>query len=455
MQQHVRTLFGLVFAAGLLAGCNSDNDHTPAATTPVQSSTVNVKVVHAAVDAPAVNVTSASAINLRGLSFASSSAAVQLPVMGGTVVVDAVLPDGSSRTVLTPQLAGLQAGMDYVVLAVGKVADGSLSSLLVPAAATVPTSGNALVQVVHAASGAPTVDVHLTAPGVPLGSGTVTATLPFKQFTGRVSVPAGNYQIRITPAGNATAVVFDSGPINISSGSNLLVAALDNRFAGNSPVSLLAVEPNGNSAEIKDVNSPSAIRVVHAVADAPAVDVLLNNQKAISALQFPRFTGYANVAAATYNSKVAASADNSVVVIDANLALTAGSFNTVVATGLLAANSIKPWVLADTPRRIATAAQVRIGHASAATGNVDIYVTASRDISAATPAFRNVAFLNETGYVALLPGSYVVTVTPTGSKNAAIGPVTLELAGNKIYTALARDGEANSGPGLILLDDFN
>jgi len=197
------------------------------------------------------------------------------------------------------------------------------------------------------------------------------------------------------------------------------------------------------------------VKVVHAAVDAPAVDVLLNNQKAISALQFPRFTGYANVAAATYNSKVAASADNSVVVIDANLALTAGNFNTVIASGLLAANLIKPWVLADTPRRIATAAQVRIGHASAATGNADIYVTASRDISAATPAFRNVAFLNETGYVALLPGSYVVTVTPTGSKTAAIGPVTLELAGNKIYTALARDGEANSGPGLILLDDFN
>lgn len=111
---------------------------------------------------------------------------MQLPVMGGTVVVDAVLPDGGSRTVLTPQLAGLQTGMDYVVMAVGKVADGSLSSLLVPAAATVPTSGNALVQVVHAAAGAPTVDVHVTTPGAPLSSGTVTATLPFKQFTGRV-----------------------------------------------------------------------------------------------------------------------------------------------------------------------------------------------------------------------------------------------------------------------------
>ncbi len=61
----------------------------------------------------------------------------------------------------------------------------------------------------------------------------------------------------------------------------------------------------------------------------------------------------------------------------------------------------------------------------------------------------------ETGYVSLKPGSYVVTVTPAGSKTAAIGPVQLELNGNKIYTAVARDGVAGEAPGLILLDDFN
>jgi hypothetical protein len=33
--------------------------------------------------------------------------------------------------------------------------------------------------------------------------------------------------------------------------------------------------------------------------------------------------------------------------------------------------------------------------------------------------------------------------------------VNLELAGNKIYTAVARDGVSGAAPGLILLDDFN
>ena len=107
-------------------------------------------------------------------------------------------------------------------------------------------------------------------------------------------------------------------------------------------------------------------------------------------------------------------------------------------------------------RRVATAAQIRLIHGSTLAGNVDIYVTANSDISTASPAFNNVPFKAETGYVSLTPGSYVVTVTPTGTKTAAIGPLRLELAGNKIYTAVARDGAGRAAPlGLIVLDDFN
>ena len=106
-------------------------------------------------------------------------------------------------------------------------------------------------------------------------------------------------------------------------------------------------------------------------------------------------------------------------------------------------------------RRIATEAQVRIVHGSTLAGPVDIYVTETNDISDATPAFANVPFKADTGYVSLAAGDYVVTVTPAGSKTAAIGPVALSLEANKIYTAIARDGEGlTADVGLILMDDF-
>ncbi len=118
--------------------------------------------------------------------------------------------------------------------------------------------------------------------------------------------------------------------------------------------------------------------------------------------------------------------------------------------------NIQPLVLVDDNRRIATEARVRIVHASPSAGNVDIYVTAPGDgIDAIDPAFADVPFLAETGYVSLAAGSYDVTVTPTGTKTAAIGPATIAVDAGGIYTAAARDEIGSGTPlGLILLDDF-
>jgi hypothetical protein len=171
-------------------------------------------------------------------------------------------------------------------------------------------------------------------------------------------------------------------------------------------------------------------------------------------LAFPEFTGYVEPPAGDLNVKVVPTGLDAPAVIDADVTLDAGVSYTVLAVGELAA--IEPLVLVDDTRRIATEARARIVHASPSAGPVDIYVTApGAGIDTATPAFANVAFKAETGYVPLAAGSYDVTVTPTGSKVAAIGPVTLDLAAGNIYTAVARD-EFGGGlpPGLILLDDF-
>jgi hypothetical protein len=77
------------------------------------------------------------------------------------------------------------------------------------------------------------------------------------------------------------------------------------------------------------------------------------------------------------------------------------------------------------------------------------------NLDGATPAFSGVPFLADTGYVPLAPGSYDVVVTGAGSQLPAIGPVTLTLDGNGIYTAAAID-QPNGGvpPQLLLLDDL-
>ncbi|MCC5451017.1 DUF4397 domain-containing protein [Rheinheimera sp. UJ51] len=455
MMKKILTLSLASVAMLSLSACNSSNDDETI-TPPGQPAAVadaTLKFVHASSDAPDVNIRfGANAVS--GLAYAQSSANFNVTPDTYQVAVDAILPGNSTATVIGPLGVTLAEATNYTVFAVGSVANETLEPLVVTSDVAPLAAGNIRVQVVHAASAAPTVDVHVTAPTDALTA--PLATLDYKDFTAPVDVPAGNYRVRITLPGQST-VVFDSGTLELAAGTDLVVAAINNRLSGASPVSLLAVAPDGSFFDVADANTTSSVRVVHNVSDAPAVDVIVNDSlELVSALSFPDFTDYVGVAPDTYNVKVAAAADNSIVVIDADLTLDAGAFYSVLAVGSLQNDSIEPLVLADMPRRVATEAQVRIVHGSTLAGSVDIYVTATNDISAATPAFAAVPFKADTGYVSLAEGTYFVTVTPAGSKTAAIGPLSLDLAANKIYTAVARDGAGLTGNvGLILLDDFN
>lgn len=441
--------------AFLVAGCNSSDNDLPAI--PEKPSSVSVKIVHAVSDAPDVSVSRTNGVVIPNLAFGAASTPLVSSPGDFSLAVDAKLPGDAVARVIPQTTLTLAEATDYVVFAAGKASDSSIKPIVVSFPQTAVSSGNVRLRVVHGAASAPTVDVHLTAPSTTLSAGTVAATLAFTDATGDVTVPAGDYRVRITPAGNLTTVVFDSGTVALASGTDLTIAALDSRFAGPSPVSLLALVQGGNtSLELLDTGSVSAVRVVHDVSDAPAVDVLVDNAVAINALAFPNFTDYAELVPNTYNVKVAADADNSVVVINADLKLEAGAYYTVHAIGSLNQNSIEPLVVMDNPRRIATAAQLRVIHGSSLAGPVDVYLTANSDISAATAALRNVPFKADSGYIQVPAGSYFVTVTPAGSKTAAIGPVAVTLNANAIYTAVARDGAGlTAALGLILLDDFN
>jgi hypothetical protein len=441
-----------------LTGCWLDDDDDPVPTPEPPPPVVvdaSVQVVHTAIDAPDVNVLANDDAAIEGLAFGEASDVLSLPPATYSIAVDAILPgEDNTATVIGPLDLALEEATRYTVFAVGKVAEESLEPLVVTGTVDDVASGKIRLQVVHAASTAPEVSVHVTAPDAELG--TPAVTFSFKDFTDPLELDPAEYRVRITLPDNET-VVFDSGTLDLSTaGTDLVVAAIDSEYSGDSPVSLLAVGQDGSELPILDAGANASVRVVHNVSDAPAVDVIVNDATTlVDALEFPDFTDYVGVAAATYNVKVAADADNSAVVIDADLPLAAGAFYSVLALGSLGGDTVEALVLEDTPRRVATEAKVRIVHGSTLAGNVDIYVTADGNIAEVTPAFADVAFKAETGYVSLPAGDYVVTVTLAGTKTAAI-EAPVELAANSIYTAIARDGANLDATmiGLILMDDF-
>jgi hypothetical protein len=391
--------------------------------------------------------------NVTGVDYKSGTGALVVNAGTASVSVDGILPSGTT-TVIGPVNVNLMEKKLYSILAIGDVA--TVRALVLEQPDTVVPAGSVRLRVVHAAPMAPRVDVYATAPGADLHGAAPVGTFSFGEDLGPVEVPAGSYQIRVTAAGNAAAVVFDSGTVDLASAKNLLVTAVQNTATGTAPISLVVQDLNG-AAQILDAATPAALRVVHASADAPAVDVVVNDNFAnplVSHLSFPEFTPFVSVAPATYNVKVTDAATQMLVPINASLPLAAGTSYSVLAVGTLA--TLEPLVLTDDPRRVATQAKVRIVHASPTAQNVDIYVTMpGANIGSVAPTLANVPFKANTGFLALAAGSYDVTVTPAGSKTAAIGPATVTLSNGGVYTAVARDAPGGGMPlGLILMDDF-
>jgi hypothetical protein len=447
MSPAYRLLFAMVPLA--LAGCHNDDSSPP----PPQ-----VQVLHASPDAPAVNVLIDGDAAIQNLDYGKGTGYVKQTATTHTVEVQAQTP-GTATTVIGPTSLSFVANTIYTVVAEGPVA--SLGPVVFTRPETDVAPGSVRIAVLHAAPNAPSVSVWVTAPGADLSSAQPLGTFAFQGSLPPATVPSGQYEIRVTPGGASTPVLFDSGTISLTGGADLLVAALENTGPGTAPITLGVVDSKGNNTLLVDVGTPADVRVVHDSPDAPAVSVIANGDVTsplVPSLSyenaFPSLSAYASLPAATYAIAVTPASNPSDAVLSTSLPLAAGSVQSVYAVGLLA--NISALVTSDDDRRLATQAKLRIIHGSPAAGPVDIYLTApGAGIATATPTYANVAFKDDTGFVSYAAGSYDVTVTPAGSKTAAIGPATVTLKKTGIYTAVARDAAGGGAPlGLILLDDF-
>jgi len=478
----------LLIAASLfvLAACDSNDSNPPPVDPPVPSTTV--QVLHASPDAPAVDVLVDGEVALTAVDYKDSSGWGDFGAGTYSIEVQGILPGGNA-TVIGP--AELTFGADTINTVVALNDVQNIEPLVLTQPRTPVSAGAARVWVLHAARNVQDlvqgpVDVYVTAPDAdltaeaPLGSFNFKETLP---ADGPAELPAGDYQVRIgvgTPGDPDFLLAYDSGPLTLTDGADLVIAAVPSLtpntvFISQSPVSLLLLDSAG-STEVFSDGTLARLRVVHASNNTPAVDVFADGSPLIEGLEFPNFgpsTGPALVPAGTYSVAVAPAGDGveAAAIGPIDLELAPGTFSNVLAVGRLGGTEgtieeLTVTIADDDTRPIPLFAKVRIIHASVTAASldpdtVDIYVTApGTDISdeSVTPTLAGVPYLANTGYLAVAGGTYDITVTVSGSRTPAIGPLTdVTIEDGGVYTIIARDalpGDAATDLGVILIDEF-
>ncbi|EJG1082450.1 DUF4397 domain-containing protein [Vibrio parahaemolyticus] len=450
MKGFSRAALTMVAALGL-AACGSDSDT-------IEYS--NLQAVHASSDAPLANVWINDKSSLTGVDYGMGSGYMKLREGINSIQVDVQLPSDEIATVIPKTELDLDSDLNYNVFVIGD-ADGSpnpVEPLVVTRSADSMADANSLdVQVVHAASGVPAVDLYVTEPGADLASATPLINLAYKASTDVWNIPAGEYQVRLAVG---DSVAFDSGTISLAANSNLTIAAIGTGDSNStSPVKLLVLDGSGSSI-IEDMGSQAEVRVGHLVDGAPIVDVNVSGAAfgPLADLAFKEIRGYLGLDAGAYDIDVYVDGTTTNPIIDVDGLMVAGGMDySVYAVGVVSpAIDIEPLVVEDMRRAVATSATLNVTHAAAnpVAEMVDVYLTTSVGIEGSDPTITNFAYKESAKGLYVAAGTYYVTVTVAGNPDAvAIDSLPVDLMNGVVYQVVAID-DGNNGGFNLLVDDI-
>lgn len=187
------------------------------------------------------------------------------------------------------------------------------------------------------------------------------------------------------------------------------------------------------------------VRVVNAITGMQAADVLFGTDIKKADLAFKGVYENAATPVGTTTIKVR-KADATADLVSVPQAVANGKGYTIVAFGTEAA----PQSLAiaeDLAAPAAGKAKVRVAHAAAAQGAVDVYVLEDADdLEDADPTKANLAKKAASDYAVVDGGTYVVILTAAGNKTPVLTVPNVQLAAGKVVTLVATEKAAGGAP---------
>ncbi len=202
---------------------------------------------------------------------------------------------------------------------------------------------------------------------------------------------------------------------------------------------VMGLAPTAMAAPASQAADSALLRLVHAVTEAPAVDVLIDGALAASQLAFAENTSYLRLSAGDHSVSVQA---GGAPVTEASFSVNPGQAVTAIVMGPAAApevmvfeDDLSPLVLGNV-RLTAT-------HAVSGADAVDVILPDG------SPVLQALAYGNSSGGIDIPANTYPLAVTPTGGTvEQAIQPTTeYHLRAGNFYRLVVLGG----GPGTLLL----
>jgi len=205
-----------------------------------------------------------------------------------------------------------------------------------------------------------------------------------------------------------------------------------------------------------DPSGPSndgRVRVVHAISNVAATDVLLNTTNYKTNLAYKANDGYRTIATGATAIRIRkAGVATDLTTLNQNI-VNATEY-TVFAIGTEAA----PQSMILTDNNTAPAAgkvKLRAVNAAVAAGAVDVYVLSNaNELANATPDKANLEVKAATDYIIKNAGTYVVIFTTTGTKTAVLSVGNVQITTGKIRTIAAVEKAGGGAPleSVVLVD---
>jgi len=190
-------------------------------------------------------------------------------------------------------------------------------------------------------------------------------------------------------------------------------------------------------AEEPATQQTSYLRVVHASADAPAVDVAVDGETVVSGLELGNASDYLPVEAGQHELTIT-TADGGDVVYESNVTLDARAATTVAASGGVSEDAAQPFsplfIRDDALAPSEGEAAVAVAHLSPDAPTVDITVESSDAVVA-----ENVSTGDVTDYMTVPAGDYTLEVREATADNngSVVTTVDVSLDEGSAYTAYA------------------